>query len=71
MVLIGGEAQVEPHFGPFEDSANLMQDRCMVSIEHTIGSKIIFDAPDVLLGYVGHVKSHFLPFGESVSVDTR
>jgi hypothetical protein len=24
----------------------LMQDRCMVYVEHTIGSKIILDAPD-------------------------
>ena len=25
----------------------LKQDRCMVCVEHTIGSKLILDAPDV------------------------
>ena len=37
-------------------------------MEHTIGSEIILDAPDELLGDVGHVESHFIPFGDSVSV---
>ena len=91
MVLLGGEAQLEAHFGPFGDSANfdarsvhglrrtyhrlrnrlhapdellgdvghveshsvrletvfvLVQDRCTVYAEHTIGSEIILDAPD-------------------------
>jgi hypothetical protein len=40
MVLLGDEAQVEGHFGPFGDSGNL---DC---VEHTIGSEIILDAPD-------------------------
>jgi hypothetical protein len=35
----------------------LTQDRCTVSVEHTIGSKIILDAPMELLGDVGHVES--------------
>ena len=46
MVLLGDEAQVEAHFGPFGDSANLDVDRCMVCAEHTIGLEIILDAPD-------------------------
>ena len=46
----------------------LMQDRCMVCAERTIGSKIILDAPDRLLGDMGHVESLFFPFGDSVSV---
>ena len=46
MVLIGDEAEVEAHFGPFGDSANLDIDRCMVCAEHTIGSENVFDAPD-------------------------
>jgi hypothetical protein len=45
MVLLGEEAQVDAFFGPFGDSANLTQDRCMVCVEHSIGSKIILDAP--------------------------
>ena len=47
MVLLGDEAQLEAHFGPFGDSANLdarsVHGFCA---ERTIGSKIIFDAPD-------------------------
>jgi hypothetical protein len=46
MVLLGDEAHVEAHFGPFGDSANLAQDRCMVCAKHTIGSVIILDAPN-------------------------
>ena len=46
MVLQGDEADVEADFGPFGDSANLDADRCPVCAEHTIGSKIILDAPD-------------------------
>ena len=46
MVLLGDKANVEARFGPFGDSANLDVDRCMVCAERTIGSEIIFDAPD-------------------------
>jgi hypothetical protein len=45
MVLLGDEAQMEARFGPFGDSANLTQDRCMVCAECATGSKIILDAP--------------------------
>ena len=34
-----------------------MQDRCTVCDERTIGSEMILDAPDGLLGDVGHVES--------------
>jgi hypothetical protein len=44
--LLGYEAQLEAHFGPFGHSANLDIDRCMVCVERTISSKIILDAPD-------------------------
>jgi hypothetical protein len=40
------EAQVEAHFGPFRDSANLDEDWCTVCAKRTIGSEIILDAPD-------------------------
>jgi hypothetical protein len=46
MVLLGKEAQVEAHFGPFGDRPNLDQCRCTVWAKHTIGSKIILDEPD-------------------------
>jgi hypothetical protein len=46
MVLLGDEAQVDDRFGLFEDSANLMQNRCTVCVERTIGSQIILDTPD-------------------------
>jgi hypothetical protein len=45
----------------------LIQDRCTVCTEHTVGSEIILDAPVELLGDVGHVKSPFGPLGDGVS----
>ena len=44
----------------------LMPYRCTVCAEHTIGSKIVLDAPDVLLGDVGQVESRFGLLGASV-----
>jgi hypothetical protein len=44
MVHLGGESQVDAHFGMFGDSANL--DRCMVCAKCTIGLEIVLDAPD-------------------------
>ena len=49
----------------------LTQDRCTVCAECTIGLEITLDAPMDLLGDVGHVESHFGPFGDSVSVGAR
>jgi hypothetical protein len=47
MVLLGDEAQVEGHFGPFGDSANLNARLVHgLPVEHTIRSNIVFDAPD-------------------------
>ena len=46
MVPLGDEAQVEARFGLFGESANLMQDRCTVCVEHIIGSEIVLDGPD-------------------------
>ena len=48
-----------------------VQDRSTVSTKCTIGSEIILDHPMELQGDVGHVESHFDPFGESVSVGAR
>ena len=46
MVLLHDEVQVEAHFGPLGNSANLDLDMCTVCAKHTIGSKIVLDAPD-------------------------
>jgi hypothetical protein len=49
----------------------LTQDRCTVYAGQTIGSKIILDAPDVLLGDEAQVEAHFGLFGDSANLDTR
>jgi hypothetical protein len=49
----------------------LRQDRCMICSECTIGLEIILDAADGIPGDMGHVKSHFDPFGDGVSVSAR
>ena len=49
----------------------LSQDRCTVCVERDIGSKIVWTHPMELLGDMGHVESHFFPFGDSVSVGAR
>ena len=46
MVLLGDEAQLEACFGLFDDSVILMEDRCTVYAERTIGSEIVLDTPD-------------------------
>jgi rRNA processing protein Gar1 len=56
MVLVGDEAQVEARFICLEIVLILMQDRCTVYAEYTIGSEIILVTPDV-----GHVESCFGP----------
>jgi hypothetical protein len=58
IVLLGDEAQVEAHFGPFRGSANLTQDSCSVCTKRAIGD-------------VGQVESHFSLFGDRVSVGAR
>jgi hypothetical protein len=49
----------------------LTQDRCTVCTECTIGSQIVFDAPDGLVSDMGRVDSCFSPFGDSVSISAR
>jgi hypothetical protein len=46
MVLLGDEAQVEPLSVHLEIVLILTQERCLVCAEHTIGLKIVLDAPD-------------------------
>ena len=62
---------METHFGLSDIVLILTQDRCTVCVKRTIGSEIILDAPDELLGDVGHVESHFIPFGDSANLDAR
>ena len=45
-VLRSDEAQVKARFSSIEIVLILTQDRCMVCVEHTIGSDIVLDAPD-------------------------
>jgi hypothetical protein len=49
----------------------LTQDRCTVCTRRTIGSQIVFDAPDAPVSDMGRVKSRFSPFGDSASVSAR
>ena len=49
----------------------LTQDNYKFCTECTLVSKIVLAHPMELLGDVGHVESHFFPFGDSVSVGVR
>jgi hypothetical protein len=49
----------------------LTQDNCMVCAERSMGSEIVLDLPEALLCDIGHVESHFNPFGDSGSVGAR
>jgi hypothetical protein len=72
MVLLGDEAQVDAHFGPFGDSTNL--DTRLVhgftlnipQAQNSFWTHLIEH-----LGDVGPVESHFGPFRDSVSIGTR
>ena len=46
MELLGVVGHVDSHSVRLEIVLILMQDRCTVCVEHTIGSEIILDAPD-------------------------
>ena len=71
MVPLGDEAQVEACLVHLEIVLILTQDSCTVCVERDIGSKIVWTHPMELLGDMGHVESHFFPFGDSVSVGAR
>jgi hypothetical protein len=49
----------------------ITQDRCSVCAERTTGSKIALDTPDRTPSDLGHMESHFSPFGESLSIGAR
>jgi hypothetical protein len=49
----------------------LMQDRCTVCTEHTIGIEIVLDALDRLLGDEAQVEARFCLFGDSATLGAR
>ena len=59
MVPLGDAAEVGARFSLSDIELILTQDRCMVCVERTIGLEIVLDAPDGILGDVGHVESRF------------
>ena len=67
----GDEAQVEARFGLSDIELILTQDRCTVSSNVPLDQKSFWTHPMELLGDVGHVESHFIPFGDYVSVGAR
>jgi hypothetical protein len=71
MVLLSNVGLVELCSVHLEIVLILTQDRCTVCTERTIGSQIVFDAPDGLVSDMGDVESRFSLFGDSVSVSAR
>jgi hypothetical protein len=58
---------VDAHLVCLEIVLILMQDRCTICVEHTIGSEIILDLHAMeLLGDLGHVESCIGPFGDGI-----
>jgi hypothetical protein len=71
MVLLSDVCLVELCSVRLEIVLILTQDRCTVCTRRTIGSQIVFDAPDAPVSDMGRVESRFSPFGDSVSVNAR
>jgi hypothetical protein len=69
MELLGDEAQLDACFGLFEDSTNL-DAKLVHGFELNIpqAKKSFWTHPIEYLGDLGHVESHFGPFGESLSI---
>ena len=49
----------------------LVQDRCTVCVEHTIGSKSFWMHPMVLLGDEAQLEARFGLIGDSANLDAR
>jgi NADH:ubiquinone oxidoreductase subunit F (NADH-binding) len=49
----------------------LVQDSCMVCAECTLGSKIVLDTLNALLGDEAHLEAHFGPFRDCANLDAR
>ena len=71
MVPLGDEAQLEARFGLLDIVLILTQGRCTVCVERTLAHKSFWTHLMKLLGDVGHVQSHFFPFGDRVNVGAR
>jgi hypothetical protein len=71
MVLLSDLGLVELCSVLLEIMLILTQDTCTVCTERTIGSQIVWDAPDGLVSDMGRVEFRFSPFGYSVSVSAR
>jgi hypothetical protein len=71
MVLLSDVSLVELSSVHLKIVLILTQYRCTVCTEHTIGSKIVWDAPDGLVSDMGRVEYRFSPFGDSVSVSAK
>jgi hypothetical protein len=71
MALLGSRLKWKLISVHLETVLILMQDMCTVWAKHTMALEMIFDAPDGTPRDVGHVKSRFGPFGDSLSVSAR
>jgi hypothetical protein len=71
MVLLSDVGLVELCSVRLEIVLILTQDRCMVCTERTIGSQIVWDAPDGLVSDMAQVEARFGLFGDSATPDAR
>jgi hypothetical protein len=71
MVLLGDEALVDARLGPFGDSANLDARLVHGFALNLPQAQKSWTRPIEHLGDVGHVKSHFGPLRDSVSIVVR
>ena len=71
MELLGDVGHVETWSVRLEMVLVLVQDRCMVCAQRSIGLETILDAPMVLLGDEAHVHARFGLFRDSTSFDAR
>ena len=71
MELIGDVGHLESRSVCLEMVLVLVQDRCKVYTQRTIGSDNVYDAPDVTPSWVAQVQTRFSLFGDSVSVSAR
>ena len=71
MELLGDLGQVESCLVRLEMLLVLVQERCTVCAEPTIGSKIILDAPDGTPRWRGSCGISFGQFGDGVRVSAR
>jgi hypothetical protein len=72
MVRLGDEVQVDARFGLFGDSPDLnarLVHGFALNIPHA--QKLFWTHPIEHLGDVGHVKSRFGPFTDSISIGAR